>query len=678
MRVFKLLVIFAVLALPVSALAAVPQLVSYQGRLTDTAGDALDTTVAITFTLYDAPTLGAVIWSETQATVTTVDGIFTVLLGSVVTLTDVMFSDSSRYLALQVGGDPELTPRVRLVSGPYAFRVATVDGASGGIISGDVSIQSDLIVSGKAAIGPGVTNTGLNAYSAGQNNTAGGNNSTVSGGSDNSADSAWATVGGGFLNTANGRFANVGGGTDNTASGASATVGGGSANSAGGLTSTISGGRFNISGGDYATVGGGQFSRALGRYSVVAGGGGPNSADSNQALGEYSSIGGGSRNTASGDYSTVSGGIANTASGFFFATVGGGVSNTASGTDATVGGGTDNTASGPNSTIPGGSDNGASGEYATVSGGIANSASSQASTVGGGDFNRASNLFSTVSGGVANTASGESATVPGGVLNSATGDYSFAAGRRSKANHDGTFVWGDNTNADFASTGANQFLIRASGGVGIGTNTPLARLHIKGAGFPTSFGYFDTESTSQDAGLRFYEAGTIKSHLYHQASTNTLNLYGEGFSGLSVTSTGSVGVGTNTPNYKLDVRGSIGNNSTLYHSDRRWKHNITTLTNSLDRVQLLRGVSYEWKRHDFTDMNFPEGIQIGLIAQEVEHVLPEVVNTNSAGYKSVDYSKLVALLIEASKEQQKQIDELQKMVNQLVSATQTKVTVSKK
>jgi len=62
----------------------------------------------------------------------------------------------------------------------------------------------------------------------------------------------------------------------------------------------------------------------------------------------------------------------------------------------------------------------------------------------------------------------------------AGGNFSFAAGRKAKANQDGTFVWADSQNADFASTGANQFLIRVAGGVGIGTNIPQSPLHVAG------------------------------------------------------------------------------------------------------------------------------------------------------------------------------------------------------
>lgn len=109
-------------------------------------------------------------------------------------------------------------------------------------------------------------------------------------------------------------------------------------------------------------------------------------------------------------------------------------------------------------------------------------------TVGGGTSNTAAGTMSTVSGGSANVASGNLSVVPGGAFNQAGGDYSFAAGRRGKVRDaatvgdadgdQGTFVWADSQNADFVSTAANQFLIRAAGGVGIGTAMPLARLHV--------------------------------------------------------------------------------------------------------------------------------------------------------------------------------------------------------
>lgn len=131
---------------------------------------------------------------------------------------------------------------------------------------------------------------------------------------------------------------------------------------------------------------------------------------------------------------------------------------------ATVGGGKGNTARDNYSTASGGETNFANGEWSTVSGGFRNNASGECATVGGGYWN---------------IATGDGACVSGGEWNTADGRYSHAAGYRAKANHQGAFVWGDSTHADFESTGEDQFLIRASGGVGIGTTSPSAALYVE-------------------------------------------------------------------------------------------------------------------------------------------------------------------------------------------------------
>ena len=82
-----------------------------------------------------------------------------------------------------------------------------------------------------------------------------------------------------------------------------------------------------------------------------------------------------------------------------------------------------------------------------------------------GDTTTSNRAYATVSGGRSNTASGTYATVAGGFTNLASGTYSFAAGRQARALHTGSFVWGDSTAANIASTGLNQFIARASGGV---------------------------------------------------------------------------------------------------------------------------------------------------------------------------------------------------------------------
>ena len=199
------------------------------------------------------------------------------------------------------------------------------------------------------------------------------------------------------------------------------------------------------------------------------GGGGANTAP-NQVTAGFGTIGGGFANTVNGQAGTVSGGTGNTAGPN--ASVGGGGSNIASGDSATIGGGIGNTASGGAATVGGG--------------GRFNIASASTATVAGGDGNTASGTSAFVGGGKGNVASGANATIPGGDLNAAT-TSAFAAGHRAKASHAGAFVWADSTNADFASTAADQFLIRATGNVGIGNTSPFGKLHIQqpAGGAPT-------------------------------------------------------------------------------------------------------------------------------------------------------------------------------------------------
>ncbi len=346
-------------------------------------------------------------------------------------------------------------------------------------------------------------------------------------------------------------------------------------------------------------------------------------------------------------------------------------------------------ADGDGSTVTGGEANNAAGRFSTISGGGGNNilVNGAKSTISGGHINIIWDSLSTIGGGYENRITGYCATIPGGYRDSVDGDFSFAAGFKAKALHHGTFVWGDSTNADFESTAKNQFLIRARGGVGINMNAPTAVLHVGGeirlgtgsrefeiqevlAAGPNMFSNFIAwdgigigSKTGANQQMIMFTDGSGSENVFTIAASPD---YGANwYPRFVVQQGGNVGIGTDAPNYKLDVRGTIGNNSTLYHSDRRWKKNITTLSNSLDRVQKLRGVSYNWKCNEFAGMNFPEGKQIGLIAQEVEEVLPEVVSTGTDGYKSVDYSKLVALLIEANKEQQKQIASLQERIDEL-------------
>ncbi len=111
-------------------------------------------------------------------------------------------------------------------------------------------------------------------------------------------------------------------------------------------------------------------------------------------------------------------------------------------------------------------------------------------------------------------------------------------------------------------------------------------------------------------------------------------------------------------------------------SDERFKKNIKPLQNSLEQIEKLKPVSYELKKDEFPDKKFSDDIQIGLIAQEVEKVIPVLVKTDSEGYKSIDYSKINVLLIDAIKEQQKSINELKREIELLKNKTETAVTSS--
>jgi hypothetical protein len=109
--------------------AAVPHLINYQGRLTDSSGNPLNGSYNITFRIYDAETAGTLLWQEQHTGVVIQKGIFSILLGSVTALN--LPFDTQYYLAIQVGSDPEMSPRQRITSAGYAIRAERAEGVNG-------------------------------------------------------------------------------------------------------------------------------------------------------------------------------------------------------------------------------------------------------------------------------------------------------------------------------------------------------------------------------------------------------------------------------------------------------------------------------------------------------------------------------------------------------------------
>jgi hypothetical protein len=139
---------------------------------------------------------------------------------------------------------------------------------------------------------------------------------------------------------------------------------------------------------------------------------------------------------------------------------------------------------------------------------------------------------------------------------------------------------------------------------------------------------------------------------------------------MSIESDGGVYISnTGTATYKLSVDGAIYGTS-YSGSDVRMKNNIKPIQNALALVQDLQGVSFNWKTEEYKDKNLDKGKQIGLVAQDVEKVLPELVKTDTEGYKAIAYEKLTAVLVEALKEQQKEIQTLKAEVRKLKNKNQ--------
>ncbi len=499
-----------------------PPLLNYQGRVT-VDGTNFHGTGEFRFALVDGA--GTTHWSNdgnsppnTSVSLSVDQGLYFVLLGDTsltgmdVAIDPSVFANPAIYLRVWfddgVSGFAQLTPDQRLVPVGYAMMAGGVH-SDGDIVGRRLNMGTGHTLSGNwATISGGEDNEASALYATiggGRHHTAGGVGATIGGGWGNLASGATSTIGGGIVNVASGNDSTVGGGLTNTASGFRSTVSGGQHNTASGSRSTVGGGWDNFASGLLATVGGGADNIADGQYSAVPGG------RENLAAGNYSFAAGrraqashqgafvwaDSENAdfestthnefavrAAGGLRLVGGAFIGDGSGLTNLNVSTQISGDVEADRLNIG--TDHTLSGDWATIAGGAENEAIGLASSIGGGGGNIASEMGTTISGGSVNRATGEFATVVGGFANTAGGAAATVAGGSENIADGDYSFAAGRRASANHDGAFVWADSGLTIFESETENEFAIRAAGGlrlVGgtfIGDGSGLTNLTISG------------------------------------------------------------------------------------------------------------------------------------------------------------------------------------------------------
>jgi len=433
---------------------------TYQGRLND-GGAPANGSYDLTFTLYDSASGPTVInMPLTNAATAVSNGLFTVTLDC----GPGAFTGDARWLEIAVrtngssGDFVTLSPRQALTATPYARYASSAGTAT---TAGTATIASS--VSAGA-----VDNAALQAGAVDSSRIAAGAITTTNLSPALLSNTFWrldgnsgTTAGTQFVGTADNQPLEL------KVDGQRAL-----------RLEPNAGGAPNVIGGWSENYAGPGVSGA-----VIAGGGNPALAATNSVLGSLSAIGGGANNTINAQRAVIAGGVANNIdANSTGAAIGGGTANNIqfSSAHAHIGGGFQNIIQGP-------------GSYGTIGGGFTNTIQAGAfqATIGGGAFNliNGGSQAGTISGGSSNVVGfyAPYSAIPGGRLNEANGENSLAAGRQAKANHPGAFVWADDTEADFTSTSSNQFLIRAGGGVGIGTNSPQSALHVAGVVTADSF-----------------------------------------------------------------------------------------------------------------------------------------------------------------------------------------------
>lgn len=228
-----------------------------------------------------------------------------------------------------------------------------------------------------------------------------------------------------------------------------------------------------------------------------------------------------------------------------------------------------------------------------------------------------------------------------------------------------------------------------TGNVGIGTTDQTQRLVVHGTnsdaapvlslrsgndnasfnnGAQIGLGYDGTTNYSHFVHTRHNSTGAVGNAIdfyLSDGSTASNSVTSGSVQVMTLAGTGNVGVGVTNPSVKFQVAGDatisgkFNSNGIQESSDARFKKNVSKIENALANVLKLEGVTYNWKQDEFPERNFGPQTEIGVIAQEIEKIYPELVSSDAEGYKAVQYSHLVPVLIEAIKEQQATINQLE-------------------
>jgi hypothetical protein len=210
------------------------------------------------------------------------------------------------------------------------------------------------------------------------------------------------------------------------------------------------------------------------------------------------------------------------------------------------------------------------------------------------------------------------------------------------------------------SSASEAVYISNGGNVGIGTTSPSAKLDVSGNARTSGYVLVNNHSDNT-LGYRISNISGSSVSAMFVNSSNQLVIAAGAVDQVNLNKkvyVNGVALGVNVSPSSTAGRIDASNDIVAYSSsDERLKQNITPIANALDKVKSITGVEFDWKP-EHKEAHGHEGHDTGIIAQQVQDVMPSAVRTNDTGFLAVRYEKLIGLLIEGMKEQQAQIDEL--------------------